>query len=151
MPTAPRLAVPLWFTDTRMTILVAEETCSLVDAEAERGNMPPLHVHHDEDEVFYVVAGRLSVLTPGSTVTLAPGEAAFAPRGVPHTYRVESDTARWTVATTAGGFASFVAETSTSAAADGYAPPELMPEPAVLVEAAARQGIEILGPPGATP
>jgi mannose-6-phosphate isomerase-like protein (cupin superfamily) len=140
-----------WFTDTRMRILVAKESHSLIEAEALQGNMPPLHVHHVEDEVFYVLEGAVALLTPGRSVELGPGEAAFAPRGVPHTYRVESPSARWIVATTSGGFASFIEEVSSPAEDDGYAPVERMPAPATLVEAAARREIEILGPPGAKP
>src|SRR3954454_15784142 len=144
---APVTPETRWFTDTRMRILVSEETGSLIEAEAREGSMPPLHVHHGEDEVFYVLDGALSLLTPGATVELSPGDAVFAPRGVPHTYRVESPTARWIVTTSSGGFASFVAETSRPAGDDGYAPAEAMAAPDVLVAAAARHDIEILGPP----
>jgi quercetin dioxygenase-like cupin family protein len=139
-----------WFTDTRMRILVNEPGASLVEAEARQGNMPPLHVHHDEDETFYVLAGRLTLVNPNGSVELEAGDACYAERGVPHVYRVESETARWVVSTN-GGFAAFVAETSTPARGEGYAPAELMPAPEVLGAAAARQGIELLGPPGTTP
>ena len=140
-----------WFTDTRMRILVAEPGSSLVETEALQGNMPPLHVHHDEDEVFYVLDGRITLLTGDGRIELGPGEAALAPRGLPHVYRVESERARWLVSTNSGGFAAFIEETSVPAETDGFAPPERMPSPDVLTEAAGRQGIEILGPPGATP
>jgi mannose-6-phosphate isomerase-like protein (cupin superfamily) len=140
-----------WFTDTRMRILVGTETQSLVEAEAEHGNMPPLHVHHDDDETFYVLEGRISVITADGACELGPGESLFAPRGVPHAYRVESERARWLVATTDGGFASFVEEMSVPAEGDGYAPVELMPSPEALGAAAARRGIEVLGPPGLLP
>lgn len=140
-----------WFTDTRMQIHVGTQAQSLVEAQAEQGNMPPLHVHHEDDETFYVLEGRLSVITAEETRQLGPGESAFAPRGVPHVYRVESGRARWLVATTDGGFAAFVEEMSVPAEHDGYAPPGLMPSPAALGEAAARHGIEILGPPGLLP
>jgi mannose-6-phosphate isomerase-like protein (cupin superfamily) len=142
----------LWFTTTRARILVAEDTYSLVEEVALHGDMPPLHVHHDHDEVFYVMSGRLSLHLPGSSVDFAAGEATFAPRGVPHTYRVESDEgARWLVSTTSGQFAAFVAEVSSPADGDGYAPPDTIPDPGVLAAAAARAGIEVLGPPGALP
>jgi quercetin dioxygenase-like cupin family protein len=140
-----------WFTDTRMRVLVGTDTQSLVEAEAEQGNMPPLHVHHDDDETFYVLEGRVSVITADGARELGPGESAFASRGVPHVYRVESERARWLVATTDGGFASFVEEMSVPAEGDGYAPVELMPSPEALGAAAGRRGIEILGPPGLLP
>jgi quercetin dioxygenase-like cupin family protein len=140
-----------WFNDTRVRILVGGGRCSLVESEAWEGNMPPLHVHHEEDETFYVLAGRLSLHTPDGTVELGPGDAALGPRGIPHTYRVESETARWLVATNGGGFAGFVAATSVPAADGGYAPPERMAAPEVLGAEAAARGIEILGPPGLLP
>jgi mannose-6-phosphate isomerase-like protein (cupin superfamily) len=140
-----------WFTDTRMQIHVAEERSSLIEAEARRGNMPPLYVHRDEDEWFYVLAGRLSLYTPAGASELGPGDAVLGPRGVPHTYRVESETARWLVGTNGGGFAAFVEATSVPAEDDGYAPAERMPAPEMLAAEAAARGIEILGPPGLLP
>jgi mannose-6-phosphate isomerase-like protein (cupin superfamily) len=141
----------LWFTDTRMRVLVSEDGCSLIEAEARQGNMPPLHIHHDEDEAFYVLEGRLSLHTPDGAVQLEAGEAVLGPRGVPHTYRVESETACWLVTTNGGRFADFVAQASVPAAGDGYAPVELMPSPDELGQLAGERGIELLGPPGALP
>ncbi len=145
-------AETVWFTTTRARILVGEDTCSLIEEEARQGDMPPLHVHHGHDEVFYVMSGQVSIHLPGSRIDLAAGEATFAPRDVPHTYRVESEEgARWIVATTSGGFAAFVAEVSVPAEGDGYAPAEVLPAPADLATAAARADIEVLGPPGTFP
>src|SRR5215475_3077645 len=141
----------LWFADTRVRVLVAEETTSVIESEARSGNMPPLHVHHNDDETFYVLEGELSVISADGEVRLGAGEAAFAPRGVPHCYRVESEVARWIVSTTDGGFASFVEAASVPAEHDGFAPDELMPAPERLGALAAEQGIELLGPPGALP
>jgi mannose-6-phosphate isomerase-like protein (cupin superfamily) len=145
-------AETVWFTTSRARILVGEDTHSLVEEEARQGDMPPLHVHHDHDEVFYVLSGRMSIHLPGSRIDLGAGQAAFAPREVPHTYRVESeDGARWLVATNSGGFAAFVAEIAVPADGDGYAPAGVIPAPADLAAAGARAGIEVLGPPGALP
>lgn len=140
-----------WFTDTRMRILVADDAMSMIEAEALRGNMPPLHVHHDEDESFYVLEGEISLHTAAGTVLLGPGEAALGPRGVPHAYRVESASARWVVTTNGGGFASFVEATSVPAENDGYAPPATMATPELLGAEAAARNIELLGPPGLLP
>jgi quercetin dioxygenase-like cupin family protein len=139
-----------WFTGARARILVNEETYSLLEMQAPAGDMPPLHVHADHDEIFYVLEGRVSLHLPGASVEAGPGEAAFGPRGVPHAYRVESD-ARFLVAATSGAFASFVEETSVPAESEGYAPLDRLPSPQELTEAAARRGIEILGPPGMLP
>jgi hypothetical protein len=114
--------------------------------------MPPLHVHRDHDEVFYVLSGRVSLHLPDSRIDLDAGEAAFGPRGVPHTYRVESEEgARWLVSTNSGQFASFVAEVSMPAENHGYAPETAFPTPEALAAAADRAGIDVLGPPGTLP
>jgi mannose-6-phosphate isomerase-like protein (cupin superfamily) len=145
-------AETVWFTTTRARILVCEDSYSLLEEEARHGDMPPLHVHHGHDEVFYVLSGRLSIHLPGSRIDLGAGQAAFAPREIPHTYRVESEEgARWLVATTSGAFAAFVAEVAVPAEDDGYAAPEVLPAPADLAAASACAGIEVLGPPGALP
>jgi mannose-6-phosphate isomerase-like protein (cupin superfamily) len=145
-------AETVWFTTTRARILVRESTYSLIEEEARQGDMPPLHVHHGHDEVFYVMSGHVSIHLPGSRIDLGSGQAAFAPRGVPHTYRVESEEgARWLVATTSGAFAEFVAEVAVPAEDDGYAPAEVIPARQDLAAAAARAGIDLLGPPGTFP
>lgn len=107
------------------------------------GDMPPLHVHRAEDEAFYVLAGRLSLHVGDVSAELAAGDCLVAPRGTPHTYRVESDEgARWLVICSPAGFEDFVREVAAAG--------ESLPPPA-LTETAARYGIVILGPPGTLP
>lgn len=152
MTTVVSPAETRWFTDTRVRILVAEGSCSLVESQARHASMPPLHVHHGHDEVFYVLEGRVSIHLPGASLELGPGESAFAPREVPHTYRVESEEgSRVLVATTSGDFAAFVGEMSLPAESDDYAPPGALPGPPELAAAGARHGIEVLAPPGTMP
>lgn len=140
-----------WFTDNnRMTIHASTGRLSLLECEAPQGAMPPLHVHHDEDETFYVLEGRVRLFTPGGSVEIGPGESATGPRGVPHAYRVESDGARMLVLTN-GAFASFVEEASVPASGAGYAPADALLAPEALGAAAAKAGIEVLGPPGLLP
>ena len=82
---------PLWFIANKARVHVECEAFDLVEVEGRQGDMPPLHVHHEHDETFVVLEGRLSLHLPGSSVELGPGESFFAPRGIPHVYRVESD------------------------------------------------------------
>jgi mannose-6-phosphate isomerase-like protein (cupin superfamily) len=140
-----------WFTDTRMRSWSERRRSRWWRRRPSRATCPPLHVHHDDDETFYVLEGRVSVITADGVREFGPGDSRFASRGVPHAYRVESERARWLVATTDGGFASFIEEMSVPADGDGYAPIDLMPSPQALGAAAARRGIEILGPPGLLP
>jgi mannose-6-phosphate isomerase-like protein (cupin superfamily) len=53
-----------------------------------------------EDEVFHVLEAELRLRIGESDLRVGAGETALAPKGVPHTYRVESaDGARWLVIT----------------------------------------------------
>lgn len=48
---------------------------------------PPLHIHHREDEAFYVLEGEYEVICGEETVRAVPGSFLFAPRDIPHTFR----------------------------------------------------------------
>ena len=82
---------------------------------------------------------------------LAVRQAALAPRGVPHTYRVESDGARWIVINSPAGFEQFLLAASEPAPSAELPPAGRQLHPDPLATAAADQGIEILGPPGTLP
>jgi len=146
----------IWFLDNLAHIRVSgdetEGRLALVEASARRGHMPPLHVHHEDDETFILLEGEISLYAGDSLVGLAtPGESALAPKDVPHTFRVESETARWLVAATPAGFERFV--TAVGVPADEAVIPSdpVLPSPESLAETAAEFGIELLGPPGALP
>lgn len=124
---------------------------SVLERRAPYGDSPPLHVHHTEDEVFYVLEGELRVRAGAADFRIGVGQAALAAVGVPHTYRVESpDGARWLNITTRGDFERFVRGLSRAAQPPGLPAPEAPPTPeqAEALAAAARQhGIEFVGPP----
>ena len=46
----------------------------------------PLHVHHADDECWYVLDGRLGFLVGDEEVEAGPGDAVFASAGTPHAY-----------------------------------------------------------------
>jgi quercetin dioxygenase-like cupin family protein len=56
----------------------------------ESGHAPgagvPPHFHHDEDEAFYVLAGRFDFVLGGARVAATAGAYAFAPRGIVHAF-----------------------------------------------------------------
>jgi mannose-6-phosphate isomerase-like protein (cupin superfamily) len=155
MAVAATVPEQLWFLDTLATVRVSNDAggdgVSVLERLARHGDSPPLHVHQTEDEVFYVLEGELRVRAGDADVTIGSGEAILAPKGVPHTYRVESRAgARWLLITTRGDFESFLravarrAERPELPAAQG--PPT--PEQADALAAAARQHrIEFVGPP----
>jgi len=45
-----------------------------------------LHVHHEDDEAWYVLEGRLGFRLGDEIVEAGPGECVLAGRGVPHSY-----------------------------------------------------------------
>ena len=71
---------------------------SILESRAPFRHSPPLHVHHTEDEVFHLLEGEMVLLVDGATRRVHAGETHLAPKGVPHTYRVMSDRARWLLA-----------------------------------------------------
>lgn len=75
----------------------------LIEQRSNAGMVTPLHVHHEEDELWVVVEGRLSVYVDGETAEVGPGDVAFGPRGTPHAFRVDEDGSRYYVVRNAGG------------------------------------------------
>jgi mannose-6-phosphate isomerase-like protein (cupin superfamily) len=55
---------------------------------------PPPHVHHGEDETFYVLDGVLRFVIGTEEFEAEPGALVHAPRGVPHRFTVATPTAR---------------------------------------------------------
>lgn len=147
----------IWFIANLATVHVASaetgDAYCVVELAGASGDTPPLHVHHADDEVFYVLEGELELhVGADGPVRALPGTCVRAPRGVPHTYRVVSDEpARWIVMNAPGGFDRFVTEAGDPAGEPTLPPADLVPDMARVLKAAARCQIEILGPPGALP
>jgi mannose-6-phosphate isomerase-like protein (cupin superfamily) len=55
-------------------------------ATQTRRLIAPVHVHHKDDEAWYVLEGRLGVQVGDQDVEADAGAAVFVPRGTPHTY-----------------------------------------------------------------
>ncbi|MBC7921012.1 MAG: cupin domain-containing protein [Ferruginibacter sp.] len=55
---------------------------------------PPLHVHADQDEIFYVVEGEYLFQMGDEKLTAKAGDTVFGPRNVPHTWMQLSDTGK---------------------------------------------------------
>jgi mannose-6-phosphate isomerase-like protein (cupin superfamily) len=126
---------------------------ALVEREApRRGLMPPLHAR-SQDETYHVLAGELIFFVGDEVVPARAGDVVIAPRGVPRTYRVESDGARWLVLTRLTSVARF--EDFGRALAEPLDDVESgwpsADEEAALAGIACVNGIDLLGPPGMLP
>ena len=135
------------------TIKASAETTggqvAVIEHLAPQGVGSPLHVHHNEDEWFYVIEGGLTFWVGGRTIAAPMGTFVFGPRGIPHTFQVRSTQARFLLVAQPGGFEKFVRELSQPALTSTPPPPASEPpDLGLIVATAARYGIEILGPPG---
>lgn len=69
---------------------------------------PPRHVHHREDETFYVISGTVEFWIVGQSRIVSTGEAAFVPRGKEHSFHVVGPNPATMLTTlTPGGFERF--------------------------------------------
>jgi quercetin dioxygenase-like cupin family protein len=143
----------LWFLGSLATIKASAETTAgrvgAIENFAPRGSGSPLHVHHNEDEWFYVTEGELTFWVGGQVITAAAGSFVYGPRDIPHTFTVSSDTAQFLLVVEPGGFEGFVQSLGEPAAALVIPPPATEPpDVEAMARLAADYGIEILGPPG---
>ena len=61
----------------------------------------PLHVHHSDDEAWYVLEGTLGFQLGDKEIVAPAGSAVFAPRGLPHTYwNATAERARYAIVMT---------------------------------------------------
>lgn len=76
---------------------------ALAEVVVRPGDEPPPHVHAREDEAFHVLSGEIAFTRGIERIGAGPGSHVFLPRGIPHTFSVESDEARVLVLCTPGG------------------------------------------------
>ena len=56
---------------------------SIFEDHNEPGAGPPLHVHHDADEIFTVVSGAYKFICGGKVIEAGTGDVVLVPRGAP--------------------------------------------------------------------
>lgn len=88
---------------------------SLMDELCPKGSGPPPHTH-EQDEAFYVAHGAVTFLVGSETLTAAAGDYVYVPRGTPHGFRVDSETARLLNLYVPAGFEQVVVAAGTPAA-----------------------------------
>ena len=142
----------IWFLGTVVTVKTAgeetDEAYSIAEHLAPAGFSPPPHIHHNEDETFYVLDGDVSFFSGDTTFRGGPGAYVRMPRGVPHTFRVEGDApARLLIVTAPAGFERFVRDSGIPA--EDRTAPAPAPTPADIermLATATRYGLEFLAP-----
>jgi|SRR5215204_2340867 quercetin dioxygenase-like cupin family protein len=145
----------LWWFGVLATIkATAEQTgrqYSLVEILAPDGYEGVLHVHHFEDEGFYILEGEMTFYVGEQTIKAQPGSFLFGPKDVPHAFRVDSGPARLLFVLSPAGMEAGIREMGEPARSLSIPPqPEAPPDEAEmerLMAIATRYGGEILGPP----
>jgi quercetin dioxygenase-like cupin family protein len=84
-----------WFLNALHLLLANNESgdgvYSLIHLTAPPRFETPYHLHHTEDEAFYLLEGELTVILDGKKIVAEPGSYVFVPRGVAHGFRSSSD------------------------------------------------------------
>jgi mannose-6-phosphate isomerase-like protein (cupin superfamily) len=78
-------------------------TFSLFEILMKPGNEPPPHIHHGEDELYYVLEGEATAYIGEEEFHLASGDSLFLPRKKPHGFIVRTDRFRMLFLTQPGG------------------------------------------------
>jgi quercetin dioxygenase-like cupin family protein len=114
-------------------------------ATIHAGCEPPLHVHRREDEWLYVIEGRITAFVDGRELEIGAGGLGCLPRGVPHTYAVDSGTAHMLAVNTPGGFAGMFGDVERALGA-GMADAPRREDAAAMGPVFEAYGIEMVGP-----
>jgi quercetin dioxygenase-like cupin family protein len=105
---SPVLENSTWYKGILASQLAAgsdtEGAFDLIESKMRKGTEPPPHVHDREDELFYILTGKIKVFADGKVLTVAAGESVFLPRQVPHAYLIESAEVHLLALMTPGGF-----------------------------------------------
>jgi quercetin dioxygenase-like cupin family protein len=120
---------------------------ALMEASIPPGSGPPPHVHTNEDEAFYLLAGMLDVSAGEETFAARAGDFVFLPRGTPHCFTNPGvDAARALILCTPAGLDHFFDEVGSPARPGKQAPPLSADQFDRLLEVAPRHGLRIQVP-----
>jgi len=110
--------------------VVGEDTggsFSLIEVQVQSENGPPPHIHHREDETFYVLEGEFSFLHGDITITATAGSFVYIPKGTLHTFKnIGTSQGRFLAIITPAGFEKFFEEIG-EPAIDKSSPPPFNP------------------------
>ena len=118
---------------------------TLVEITAPPNARGVRHVHHNEDEAFWVLEGDMDLEVGGNQIEMHAGDYAFGPRDIPHSFTTGDAGCRVLFILTPGGFERLIMATSAPAQARTVPPPsDEMPDIARLQKIVAQFGGEIL-------
>lgn len=111
---------------------------SVFETETPPGCGPPPHVHHREDESFYVLRGEFEFVVGDEKTRAAAGSFLTAPRDIPHVFQnAGNEPGRLLVIVRPSGIEKFFEEFS-------RIPPDAPPDLEKMSAVAAKYGLEFL-------
>ena len=139
-----------WFLDT----LVVEHRCApgmdtiVLEMTLPVGSAPPLHVHDDLDDTWYILEGQMVVRCGDDELVVGAGHWVSMPRGVPHTFRVVGDReARILLVHDNTSFRDLVRDLSVPATARAVPSEPTFPPMDELARIATSHDLKPIGPP----
>ncbi len=143
-----------WFLGSLTTIRISAQAgsdqLSVVEQRASTGYSPLLHRHRNHDELFHVLEGKFRLKVGDDELRLHADEMLLIPKGMPHTFIIESaEDGRWLDITVGTEYENFVRALARPAerldippAGEDRSPENLLTN----TMTAAQFGIDILGP-----
>ena len=127
----------------RMTVKAAREdtngTFTLLEADEPAGFGPPLHVHRDAAEAFYVLDGEYILFIEGVEYPCPAGSFIFIPAGIEHGFRVGRAASRKLNLYVPAAMVGYFDDLSVAIASGRM-------EPDALSDIALKYGMEVRGP-----
>lgn len=138
-----------WFSNLSIIKATAADTggqMSILEITEPPDTDGPLHVHHREDEGFWILEGSATFQVGDTIVEAQAGDYVFGPRDIPHKYTVGSAGCRMLFIMTPGGFEDLVIDMSEPAGSRTLPPPsEQEPDWERVAAIAKAHGAELLG------
>ncbi len=141
-----------WFDNLAVIKATAADTggqMTLVEVTGPPNWAGPLHVHHSEDEGFWILDGSAVIEIGDETIEGRAGDYVLGPKHIPHRYTTGPDGCRMLFILLPGGFEDVLRATSVPAAARTLPPPAAGPpsdeDMACMLAAIEAHGCEMLG------
>jgi quercetin dioxygenase-like cupin family protein len=121
---------------------------SLGEGIAPKGAEPPPHTHTREDEAYYILEGEITFRVGGQTIEARPGDYVWLPRGVEHSFELNSSQARALVLVAPAGLEEAFKQLGEPAQSPTLPPPpEEPPDVEEIIAVFSEYGIEFAPPP----
>jgi quercetin dioxygenase-like cupin family protein len=152
VPDASGKEALIWFGELAIIHTTGKETdgrYTVIELYATKEGEVPWHIHHREDEAFYILDGEMTVYVGDKSTKGKPGDFIFAPKDIPHRYSVDTPGhARVLMFFSPSGFEDFVRASSEPATSLIPPPPDTVNiDYEELMKLAMQHGTEFVEPP----